>query len=775
MAAINLSEGQRAGVPVPGSKGGHKGVDNGELHHYWTQDPEGLAKWRDLPHPWTALYNHLRKYIKNDHVAKATASAWYRDVFGHMPNQDHKEKKGGEPVGEVRAASVSDKPWSNFSAADYSPQQWRRACLIDTGQGDPDNKGRYKLPVREPDGTLNRNGCHAAASVLGGGRGGVQASPEAKKAAARKLASLYRSQLNEDPPPSLTGVAGRSNRFDDAYTTGGERMTSPAFMKGVDGYNSGGGGKAMGHGSVDECKAKLKQAIAAGDSQQIAELIDQLANMDPQQRAGGPPFPFGKKKQDADNDTSNESAEKGKAADDDVEAQIANLQAQLKAAKAKGDDKTAATIQAQIDKLRGGVDKAKGGGDKPPFMQGKGGSGRGGQPEGADERAGYGEGPGGSQKGPSVKAIKAHIKQAQEAGDTELVKKLKAKLAALQGGGDSDNDGDTAGNDTDKDGRSSQPDQAEQRRASARAAMRSLPVIRSAVGSPATVLDADDLDELDERATSPEGGIVVRASYRAERSEDGNPVMSLRFSQFNNWYEINSAREGKFLERVAPGAFSKTIGERGGQIKVLFNHGHDGQIGEKILGRVLNLEERSDGAHADIELFDTSYNRDLLPGLRAGAYGSSFMFNVMDDAWEDQPQRSDANPAGLPERTVRQLRLLEFGPVTWPANPGATAGLRSDTDAYCDGLRSAAPDAYNELEERFSEIRTAFNIGTSADQVARNVEVAPEDDDEGTSEDEAAFRDDAPVTQEHHAEQPETNSAETRRARLIFAGVMDAD
>jgi HK97 family phage prohead protease len=773
MAAINLSEGQRASVPVPGSKGGHKGVDNGELHHYWTQDPEGLAKWRDMPHPWTALYNHLRKYIKNDHVAKATASAWYRDVFGHMPNQDHKEKKGGEPVGEVRAASVSDKPWSNFSAADYSPQQWRRACLIDTGQGDPDNKGRYKLPVREPDGTLNRNGCHAAASVLGGGRGGVQASPDAKKAAARKLASLYRSELNEDPPPSLTGVAGRSNRFDDAYSTKGERMTSPAFMKGVDGYN-GKGGKPMGHGSVDECKAKLKQAIAAGDSQQIAELIDQLANMDPQQRGQQPsqvderkgkmPFPPpGAKSKD-------DSADAGKDKGSDVDAQIANLQEQLKQAKAKGDDKAAAAIQAQIDKLRGGVDSAKGktegGSGKPPFLQGKGGAGRGGQPEGADERAGYGEGPGGSQKGPSVKAIKAHIKQAQEAGDTELVKKLKAKLAALQG------DADTTGNDTDKDGRSGQLAEVEQRRASARAAMRSLPVIRSAVGSPATVLDDD---ELDERAAAPEGGIVVRASYRAERSEDGNPVMSLRFSQFNNWYEINSAREGKFLERVAPGAFSKTIGERGGQIKVLFNHGHDGQIGEKILGRVLSLEERSDGAHADIELFDTSYNRDLLPGLRAGAYGSSFMFNVMDDAWEDQPQRSDANPAGLPERTVRQLRLLEFGPVTWPANPGATAGLRSDTDAYCDGLRSAAPDAYNELEERFSEIRTAFNIGTSADQVARNVEVAPEDDDEGTSEDEAAFRDDAPVTEEHHAEQPETNSAETRRARLIFAGVMDAD
>src|SRR6185369_5698765 len=29
-----------------------------ELHHYWTRDPRGLAKWVDHPKPWTALEHH---------------------------------------------------------------------------------------------------------------------------------------------------------------------------------------------------------------------------------------------------------------------------------------------------------------------------------------------------------------------------------------------------------------------------------------------------------------------------------------------------------------------------------------------------------------------------------------------------------------------------------------------------------------------------------------------------------------------------------------------
>lgn len=105
---------------------------------------------------------------------------------------------------DLRAASVSDTAWSEFSESDYSIEQWRRACLI--GPDSPsESKSDYKLPVREPSGTLNRNGCHAAASRIGQVSG---VSDDAKKAAAKKLVGLYRGQLDEDPPQSLLTLAG---------------------------------------------------------------------------------------------------------------------------------------------------------------------------------------------------------------------------------------------------------------------------------------------------------------------------------------------------------------------------------------------------------------------------------------------------------------------------------------------------------------------------------------------------------------------------------------
>jgi len=100
---------------------------------------------------------------------------------------------------------ISNKPWGQFSESDYTPEQWVRACLIHLA--DDLVKVNHKLPVREPDGTLNRNGVHAAAAALAGARGGVDAPPEKKRAAARALIRLYR-ELEEDPPESLRRLAG---------------------------------------------------------------------------------------------------------------------------------------------------------------------------------------------------------------------------------------------------------------------------------------------------------------------------------------------------------------------------------------------------------------------------------------------------------------------------------------------------------------------------------------------------------------------------------------
>jgi HK97 family phage prohead protease len=180
---------------------------------------------------------------------------------------------------------------------------------------------------------------------------------------------------------------------------------------------------------------------------------------------------------------------------------------------------------------------------------------------------------------------------------------------------------------------------------------------------------------------------AIRDAPEIRAGDGGGTTMVGHFSMFDVPYEVNSISEGRFMESVAPGTFSKTISENRDAVKVLFNHGQDMSIDSKVLGTIIDLEEDTQGARFGVSLFDTSYNRDLLPGLRAGVYGSSFRFEVLKDQWVDDPGRSDANPDGLPERTIREVRLHEFGPVTFPASPTATAGVRSIS--MTDDWRSA--------------------------------------------------------------------------------------
>lgn len=110
------------------------------------------------------------------------------------------------PETDLAAKAVTNKPWDG-SPSRFTDEQYQRSCLIDRGGDDP-VKQRCSLPVREPNGDVNRNAVHAAAAALAGGRGGVQASAEQKASAARKLIRLY-GELDEDPPDSLRRMAGR--------------------------------------------------------------------------------------------------------------------------------------------------------------------------------------------------------------------------------------------------------------------------------------------------------------------------------------------------------------------------------------------------------------------------------------------------------------------------------------------------------------------------------------------------------------------------------------
>jgi HK97 family phage prohead protease len=235
---------------------------------------------------------------------------------------------------------------------------------------------------------------------------------------------------------------------------------------------------------------------------------------------------------------------------------------------------------------------------------------------------------------------------------------------------------------------------------------------------------------------------ALRPGLELRTADNGDaPTLFGHFAIFNRWAEIDSWFEGHFMERIAPGAFKKTIDENRDAIKVTFNHGMDPTLGDKPLGPIDVLEEDRKGGYYEVPLLDTDYNRELIPGLEAGLYGASFRFQVIREEFNEEPDPSDTNPKGIPERTLKELRLFEFGPVTFPAYVEADAGLRSLTDRFTF-------DAIERHPERFREL---LSVDRAAITAAATDEEAPAPEGAGANE-----GDDAPerVTPSGSARRP---------------------
>jgi HK97 family phage major capsid protein/HK97 family phage prohead protease len=190
---------------------------------------------------------------------------------------------------------------------------------------------------------------------------------------------------------------------------------------------------------------------------------------------------------------------------------------------------------------------------------------------------------------------------------------------------------------------------------------------------------------------------LVRAMPPSEFQEDGNGrTLVGRISPANEWTEISSATEGHFMERFAPGAFRKTFAENRDNIRVLFQHGKDPELGNKPIAELLDLDEDEAGAFYRADMLD-GLPPLIVDGLRRGLYGSSQTFSVVREDWEPKPKAGMHNPGGLPERTVKEAKVWELGPVTWPAYAGATAGMRSMTDEFRLDSLTADPERLREL------------------------------------------------------------------------------
>jgi HK97 family phage prohead protease len=143
-------------------------------------------------------------------------------------------------------------------------------------------------------------------------------------------------------------------------------------------------------------------------------------------------------------------------------------------------------------------------------------------------------------------------------------------------------------------------------------------------------------------------------------------VMEGYASVFN--YPIESGRDQKTF--VKPGAFTKTLKENRSSIQVLFNHGMDPRYGLLPIGKAEVMQEDKTGLWTEVELHDGPDNENIKAALASGSLrAQSIQFESMQESFNDERT----------ERYIEQVRLYEFGPVTFPANEAATATLHSMT------------------------------------------------------------------------------------------------
>ncbi len=149
-------------------------------------------------------------------------------------------------------------------------------------------------------------------------------------------------------------------------------------------------------------------------------------------------------------------------------------------------------------------------------------------------------------------------------------------------------------------------------------------------------------------------------------------------SVFSEWTEVASAREGNFLEQIAPGSFRDAV-QNPSSVKIMFQHGRDPLLGERPLGVINVLREDARGLYYEVDLIPTAGNRELVPLLENGLLSASFRFSVTDEQYNPRAARSAHNPLGIPERIVTGVKLFECGPVVHGQYTGASSSIKPAT------------------------------------------------------------------------------------------------
>jgi hypothetical protein len=153
----------------------------------------------------------------------------------------------------------------------------------------------------------------------------------------------------------------------------------------------------------------------------------------------------------------------------------------------------------------------------------------------------------------------------------------------------------------------------------------------------------------------------------ADDDSDQAPMIRGYAAVFNEWADIIP---GMLRERIAPGAFRKTIREA--DVRALVNHDPNYVLGRNRAG-TLHLREDNHGLAVEIEPPDAQWARDLVVSMKRGDI-SQMSFGFRPVKWTEESADDPGKPLDV---TLQEARLFDVSVVTFPAYPQTEAWARS--------------------------------------------------------------------------------------------------
>jgi HK97 family phage prohead protease len=233
---------------------------------------------------------------------------------------------------------------------------------------------------------------------------------------------------------------------------------------------------------------------------------------------------------------------------------------------------------------------------------------------------------------------------------------------------------------------------------------------------------------------------------------------------------------------IHPGAFSKTLAERGQKVKLLWQHDP-----HEPIGRPLTMREDSKGLFFEGLISNTQRGRDALALLHDHAIGEmSIGYDPLD---KDFSETVDPDGKSQTVRNLRTIKLWEVSLVTFPMNEEAEVTALKAQEAAEAAAESAASevkavnqaliDLFVALQAEGFELLPLLNgvipdadTGAAAADDAGTADAqgqaAPEDEPDGSASDSAQAGPDA-ETPDGATDDPPTSDEQERLRQMAEA------